>query len=586
MAGYDLPLDEVKRFRQWESKTPGHPECGLTPGVEATTGPLGQGFAMGVGMAIAERYLGRLFNQPDFPVIDHYTYALVSDGDLMEGVSHEAASLAGTLALGKLIYLYDDNDISIEGSTDITFTEDVATRFSSYGWHVQHVDDANDIDAIDRAITQARAETRHPSIIIIRSHLGYGSPKQDDASVHGEPLGPAATEATKKTLSWPLEPTFHIPDEARSHFALAAGRGAKAEEVWQGLLAEYRRQYPNQAARLEAAIEGHLPDGWRKAVSEFKPQDGPIATRNASGDVMNAIAEHLPGLIGGSADLAPSTKTLLKRYDDFSAEGGGRNIRFGVREFAAAAAVNGMALHGGLIPYASTFLVFSDYMRPALRLAAMMRTPSIFVFSHDSIALGEDGPTHQPVEQLMSLRAIPGLVVLRPADANETAACWRVAVERRGPVALLLTRQKLPVLDPGKYPIFEGVPRGAYVLVEPEGGNPDVILTGTGSEVHLVLEAARLLEAQAVKARIVSMPSWEIFDEQPDGYRAQVLPPDIPKLAVEAGVRHGWERHSEGTADVIAIDRFGASAPGPVVYEKMGFNVDNVVNRAMSLVKG
>ena len=585
-AGYDLPLDEIRRFRQWGGKTPGHPEHGLAPGVEATTGPLGQGFAMGVGMAIAERYLGWVYNRPGLQVVDHYTYAIVSDGDLMEGVSHEAASLAGTLGLGKLIYLYDDNDISIEGSTDITFTEDVGVRFKAYGWHVEHVDDANEIDAIDKAIQAAKAEAGRPSIIIVRSHIGYGSPKQDDASAHGEPLGVEAARATKQNLGWPLEPAFHIPDEARSHFRLAAERGAGAHAAWQGLLADYGRQHPDLAARLEAAIEGRLPEGWEKAVPEFKADGAPVATRSASGTVLNAIAGCLPGLIGGSADLAPSNKTLLADYGDFGAEEGGRNLRFGVREFAAAAAANGMALHGGLIPYAATFLVFSDYMRPALRLAAMMNAPGIFVFTHDSIALGEDGPTHQPVEQLMSLRAIPGLKVLRPADANETAACWQLAIARQGPVALALSRQKLPVLDPARYPVAKGVPRGAYAVAEVEGGRPDVILIGTGSEVHLALEAAEALRAHDVKTSVISMPSWEIFDEQPDEYRIRILPPDVPKLAVEAGVTLGWHRYTGDTGRVVGLDRFGASAPGPVVYDKLGFNVENVVNQALSLLRG
>jgi transketolase len=586
MAGYDLPLDEVKRFRQWGSRTPGHPEYGLTPGVEATTGPLGQGFAMGVGMAIAESYLGGLYNRPNFTVVDHYTYAIVSDGDLMEGVSHEAASLAGTLGLGKLIYLYDDNGISIEGSTDIAFTEDVAARFAGYGWHVEHVADANDIDAIDEAIGKGQAEGGRPSIIIVRSHIGYGSPKRDSASAHGEPLGPEAARATKENLGWPSEVAFLVPDEARSHFSLGAERGIKAEAAWHELLGVYRTEHPGLAAEFEGATKGRLPEGWQEAVPGFLPADGPVATRNASGLVMNAIAERLQGLVGGSADLAPSTKTLLKAYGDFGGETSGRNLHFGVREFVAGAAVSGMALHGGLIPYASTFLVFSDYMRPALRLAGMMKAAGIFVFSHDSIALGEDGPTHQPVEQLMSLRAIPGLVVLRPADANETAACWRLAVERQGPVALVLTRQKVPVLDPGRYPVAEGVPRGAYFLVETEGGKPDVILIATGSEVHLVLEAAEVLKARDVVARVVSMPSWEIFDDQSDEYKSGVLPPDVPKLAVEAGVTLGWHKYTGSKGDVIGLDRFGASAPGATAYKNLGFSVENVVTKALSLVPG
>jgi transketolase len=587
IAGYDLPLDEIKHFRQWDSKTPGHPEYGLTPGVEVTTGPLGQGLAMGVGMAMAERYLAQQYNRRDFPVVDHYTYAIVSDGDLMEGVSHEAASLAGTLQLGKLIYLYDDNDISIEGSTDKAFTEDVGARFEAYGWHVEHVADANDIDAIDNAVRKAQAETGRPSIIITRSHIGYGSPKQDNASVHGEPLGPEAAKATKENLGWPLEPPFHVPKEAREHFKLASDRGKALKVEWQNLISAYRKQHPDLAASLETTLQGNLPEGWQKAVPTFGPYDGPIATRNASGTVMNAIAGSLPGLIGGSADLAPSTKTLLNDYQDFvPANNEGRNVHFGVREFVMGAIVNGMAVHGGLVPYGSTFLVFSDYMRPALRLAGMMNAPGIFIFSHDSIALGEDGPTHQPVEQLMSLRAIPGLTVLRPADANETAFCWKLAIERQGPAALILTRQSLPVLDPRQYPVTEGVSRGAYVIKDAEGDRPDVVLIATGSEVHLVLEAAKALGEKKVRARAVSMPSWEVFEEQSLEYREQVLPPDVPGLAVEAGVTLGWHKYTGARGDVIGLDRFGASAPGAVAYRNLGFSVDNIVTRAINLIGG
>jgi transketolase len=586
VAGYDLPLDEVKHFRQWGSKTPGHPEYGMAPGVEVTTGPLGQGFAMGVGMAIAERYLAQYYNRPDFAVVDHYTYAIVSDGDLMEGVSHEAASLAGTLGLGKLIYLYDDNDISIEGHTDKTFTEDVAKRFEAYGWHVQHVSDANDIEAIDAALRAAQAETKKPSILVIRSHIGYGSPKQDDASVHGEPLGPEATKTTKEKLGWPLEPAFHVPEEARSKFAQAAVRGKELHSAWKDLILTYRNQHPELAAGLEDAIQGRLPDGWESQIPVFGPDEGPVATRAASGKVMNALAPTLHGLVGGSADLAPSTKTLLAEYGDFSKDDAGRNLRFGVREFVMGAVVNGMAVHGGLIPYGSTFLVFSDYARPALRLAGMMQAHGIFVFSHDSIALGEDGPTHQPIEQLMSLRAIPGFTVMRPADANETAACWRMALERKKPAALILTRQKLPVLDTEAYPISDGVPRGAYVLSEPKQGTPEVILVATGSEVHLALEAAHDLGAEGVGVRVVSMPSWEIFEEQPDAYKREVLPTEIPKLALEAGVTLGWERYTGVTGEVIGLDRFGASAPGAIAYSNLGFNVENVVKKAMALARG
>jgi transketolase len=585
MAGYDLALEELVRFRQWGSKTPGHPEFGLTAGVEATTGPLGQGFAMGVGMAIAERYLSAYYNRDGLSVIDHFTYALVSDGDLMEGVSHEAASLAGHLGLGKLVYLYDDNDISIEGHTDITFTEDVGARFEAYGWHVQHVADANDIDAVAAAIRDARAQTGRPSLIIVRSHIGYGSPKQDSATAHGEPLGAEAAKATKEKLGWPPEPEFHVPEEALVHFRKAMDRGRELESAWKRTMTAYREKHLDLARELDSAIEGNLPEGWESDMPVFDPGGEFIATRNASGEVLNAVATKLPGLLGGSADLAPSNKTLIKDAGDFGT-GTGRNLRFGVREFATCAVLNGMALHGGVIPYGATFLVFSDYMRPAIRLAALMQAHSILVFSHDSIALGEDGPTHQPVEQVMSLRLIPNLTVLRPADANETVACWKIALEADGPVALLLSRQKLPVLDLSGFGPEEGPARGGYVIRETGSGDPDLILIGTGSEVHLALEAAERLEARGIETRVVSLASWEIFEGQPAGYRDMVLPPGVPRLAVEAGVSTGWERYAGKREAVVGLDRFGASAPGGIAYDKLGFNVDNVVERATRIARG
>ncbi len=595
MSGYDLPLEEIMNFRQWGSRTPGHPEAGLAPGVEVTTGPLGQGFAMGVGMAIAERYLAEHFNRPGFDIVDHYTYALVSDGDLMEGVSHETASLAGTLGLGKLVYLYDDNDISIEGHTDITFTEDIAKRFDAYGWHVEHVADANDLDAVEDALKKARAETGRPSLIVVKSHIGFGSPKQDDASAHGEPLGPEATKATKEKLGWPLRPAFRVPDEAAAHFRKALDRGRQHEAEWEDLLERYRAEHPEPAARLEAAAAGELPRGWDAAIPVFGADEKPMATRAASGKVLNALAGTLFNLVGGSADLAPSNKTLLDGYSDFGTDGG-RNVRFGVREFGMAAIVNGMAMHGGLIPYGGTFLVFSDYARPAIRLAAMMEAHSILIFTHDSIGVGEDGPTHQPVEHVMSLRAIPGLTVLRPADANETAECWKAAIERRGPAAFALTRQKLPVLDPGKYALTEGVARGAYILREaqrnvqgaggPETVKPGIVLIATGSEVSLALEASKVLGEKGIPARVVSMPSWEIFDEQPEEYRRRVLPAGIPRLAIEAGITTGWEKYTGSPAAVIGLNRFGASAPGAVAYDRLGFNIENVVQVATNLVRG
>ncbi|MBI4483729.1 MAG: transketolase [Acidobacteria bacterium] len=586
LSGYDLPLEELKQFRQWGGMTPGHPEYGHTPGVEATTGPLGQGFAMGVGMALAEQFLARCFNQPGLPLVDHYTYALVSDGDLMEGVASEAASLAGTLRLGRLIYLYDDNHISIEGETDLAFTENVRCRFEAYGWQVLRVADGNDLDGIDTAIRAAQAENQRPSLIIVRTHIGYGSPKQDTADAHGEPLGPMPLRATKEALGWPLEPSFLIPEEALGHFRGAVERGNEWETKWEALRAAYRRKYPELARQLDQAMDGELPAGWDADLPVFRPEERPMATRTASGKVMNALAGRLPGLMGGSADLAPSTRTTLIGYGDLGFdEACGHNVHFGVREHAMAAIVNGMALHGGAIPYGATFLVFSDYMRPALRLAALMQTRAIFIFTHDSIALGEDGPTHQPVEHLMSLRAIPGLTVLRPADANEAAAAWRVAIQRRGPTALVLTRQSVPVLDPHRYPVARGVLRGAYVLAEAENGDPELILVATGSEVHLALAARERLASQGVRARVVSMPSWELFDEQPPEYRRQMLPSRVPRLAMEAGISRGWRDYVGDAGDVIGVDRFGASAPGDVVYEKLGFHVDRVVERALALLR-
>ncbi len=586
LTGYDLPLEELQRFRQWGSKTPGHPEYGHTPGVEATTGPLGQGFAMGVGMAIAEQFLAAHFNRPGFPLVDHYTYAIVSDGDLMEGISSEAASLAGTLRLGKLIYLYDHNHISIEGETDLAFTEDVRRRFQAYGWRVLYVPDGTDLDATDAAIRRAQEEPHRPSLIIVRTHIGYGSPKQDTAAVHGEPLGPEAVEATKRELGWPPEPAFHIPAESLKHFRRAVVLGSGWEEAWQRTYDAYRQMFPDLATLFAQAVRGELPGGWEAEVPSFRPDQGPIATREASGKVMNALARRVLAFTGGSADLAPSTKTLLIGYGAFGFdEIYGHNLHFGIREHAMGAIVNGMALHGGIIPYGATFLVFSDYMRPALRLAALMQTHAIFIFTHDSIALGEDGPTHQPVEHLMSLRAIPGLTVIRPADANETVAAWRVAITGRRPVALVLTRQKLPVLDPQRDLVAEGVPRGAYILAEADRETPDVILIATGSEVRLAVGARERLVAEGITARVVSMPSWELFDEQAAEYRQHVLPPGVPKLAVEAGITRGWRDYVGDDGDVIGLDRFGASAPGEIVMERLGFTVDHVVERARRLIR-
>ncbi len=586
LTGYDLPLEELMNFRQWGSRTPGHPEYGLTPGVETTTGPLGQGFANGVGMAIAEAYLAARFNRPSHKIVDHYVYAIVSDGDLMEGIASEAASLAGHLRLGKLIYLYDDNRISIEGSTDLAFTEDRGRRFEAYGWHVQHVD-GYDLEGIAAAIRAAQQDPR-PSLIMARTHLAYGSPhKQDRAEAHGAPLGEEEVRLTKENLGWPTEPPFFIPEEALAHFRQALERGRAWEAEWRARFDAYAAEYPDLAEEWRMALAGELPPGWDAALPVFKPEDGPMATRAASGRVLNAIAPRLPSLIGGSADLAPSTKTYLEGLGDFGADNRlGRNLHFGVREHAMGGILNGMALHGGVIPFGGTFLVFSDYMRPSIRMAAIMGLHVIYVFSHDSLWIGEDGPTHQPVEQLAALRAIPNLTVIRPADANETVVAWRVALEHRsGPVALVLSRQALPILDRASLAPAEGLARGAYILAEAEGGRPQVILIATGSEVHLALEARELLAERGVRARVVNMPSWELFDRQPESYRQAVLPPEVmARLAIEAGVSQGWHRYVGPAGDVMSIERFGASAPYKVLQEKFGFTAENVVERALALL--
>jgi transketolase len=595
LTGYDLPLAEIQRFRQWGSKTPGHPERGLVPGVEATTGPLGQGFAMGVGMAIAERWLAARFNRPGLPVVDHRIYAIVSDGDLMEGISSEAASLAGTLGLGKLIYLYDSNGFTIEGSTGLAFKEDVAARFAAYGWDVRRVDDGNDLAAIEEAVTAAREDVDRPSLVIVRTHIGYGSPKQDSAEAHGEPLGPEAVAAAKRALGWPQEPAFLVPDEARAHMGRAVERGAALELRWQNTCDAYRRAEPDLAMELDQMIKGVLPEGWERAVPKFAAGDGEMATRDSSGRIMNSLAGAIKNLVGGSADLGTSTKTMLKTQPDLSFErADGRNLHYGVREHAMGAITNGMAIHGGLVPYASTFLIFSDYMRPALRFAAMMQAPAIFVFSHDSVALGEDGPTHQPVEHLMSLRAMPGLTVIRPADAEETAAAWRAVLERRKPAALILTRQRVPLIVREGLSALEGVGRGAYVLSEDLGGDlgkspgsrpdPDIVLIATGSEVHLALDAGRELARRGKRVRVVSMPSWEIFEEQPEEYKSVILPAACPKLAIEAGATLGWHKYVGERGAVIGIDRFGASGPGPTVYENMGLTRQRVLQEAGRLL--
>ena len=587
LTGYDLPIEEIKRFRQWESKTPGHPECGLTPGVEATTGPLGQGFAMGIGMAIAERFLASDFNKPGFPIVDHHIYSIISDGDMMEGVSSEAASLAGHLKLGKIIYLYDDNKISIEGSTDLAFTENVGARFQAYGWHVTRVSDGNNLEAIQAAIEEAKHEINRPSLVIVRTHIGYGSPKQDSASAHGEPLGEQALKATKDRLEWPSDRQFYIPEEAQTHFRKCVERGENLEKQWNSLMRDYAKAFPEGEERFLCQIRGDLPDKWDSEIPVFKPEDKPEATRVSSGKVLNAIATKVSNIIGGSADLSPSTKTMISGD---SAQGpdepSGRNIHFGVREFAMGGIVNGMALHGGVIPYGATFFVFSDYMRPAIRLSAIMNVHSIFVFTHDSVAVGEDGPTHQPVEHLASLRAIPNLSTIRPGDANETAEAWRIAMQSKGPVALILTRQSLPILDRKNFASAALLERGAYVLSDIQK-DPSLIIIASGSEVSLALKAQdTLLREHNIVTRVVSMPSWDLFEKQPQEYIDQVLPPKIrARLALEAGSSLGWERWTGSRGRAISIDKFGASAPGSVVLSHYGFTVENVVKNALEVAR-
>lgn len=586
LAGFDLSLEDLKNFRQWGSRTPGHPEYGLTPGVEASTGPLGHGFAMSVGMAIAEEMLAAKYNKNGFKVVDHYTYGICSDGDLMEGVASEAASLAGTLALGKLILLYDDNKITIEGSTDIAFREDVGARFTAYGWHVLHVDDAEDIDSITAAVEKAKADNKRPSLIMVRTHIGCGSPKQDCASAHGEPLGADALAKTKEDGGWPLGNSFYIPESVKAYFEKKLPACAEKQKEWQSLMADYAVVYPELAAELAGRIAGETMvnlDSLEKVFADVSK----TSTREASGEIIQKLAMLLPELAGGSADLGPSNKTDIKGGGFFSAEDRtGRNIHFGVREHAMGKIVNGMALHGGFIPYGGTFLVFSDFMRPALRMAALMGIRSVFIFTHDSIALGEDGPTHQPIEQTMSLRLIPGLSVYRPADALETATAWQAAcLNKHKPTALLLSRQKMTVLQKYKEVIHKGASFGAYVLSSGEASKDNqAILLATGSEVHLALAAQEALAKENINVSVVSMPSWDVFETQSDEYKKQVLPTGVPKIAIEAGVTLGWSRYTGCEANIIGINKFGASAPGDVVYEKYGFTVDNVVNKVKEVL--
>ncbi len=587
LAGYELPLDELKRFRQFDSMTPGHPERGHTPGVETTTGPLGQGISNAVGMAIAERMLAQRFNRPGFELFDHRTWAVASDGDLMEGVASEASSLAGHLRLGKLKVLYDSNRISIDGPTSLAFSEDTARRYEAYGWFVLRVADGNDLAEIERALTAAAAENERPTLVVVRTEIGFGSPhKQGSAEAHGAPLGADEVRATKRALGWPEEPEFLVPDEARALYREVAARNGARHAAWVEELARYREEHPEPAAELDRRRRGDLPDGWREALPRFAADEKPAATRATSGRVLNALVARLPELVGGSADLSESNATQLKGVQPFAAETpGGRYLHFGVREHAMGAILNGLAASGLLRPFGATFLIFSDYMRPAIRLAALMRLPVVYLFTHDSIFLGEDGPTHQPIDQLASLRAIPGLVTLRPADAWETSQAWRVAIERSdGPTALALTRQKLPALAEAAERAEAGVEKGAYTLWE-SSSEPSLLLLASGSEVALVLEVGRLLASEGAAVRVVSMPSWELFERQPESYRESVLPRAVDRrLAVEAGSSFGWHRWVGARGQVVAIDRFGASAPAEALAGPFGFTFAQVSDRARRLL--
>ncbi|HKV45397.1 MAG TPA: transketolase [bacterium] len=607
LTGYDLTLDDLKQFRQWESRTPGHPEHGLTPGVEVTTGPLGQGVGNSVGLAVAERWLAATFNRPGHDVVDHYTYVVASDGDMMEGVASEAASLAGHLRLGRLIMLYDANLVTLSATTNVTFSEDVGARFEAYGWHVQRID-GQDVAAVDAALTAARGVTDRPSLIVARTHLGYGSPhRQDTFKAHGEPLGAEEVRLTKRALGWPEDRSFYEPEEALREFRRCVDRGAELEAAWTRRLEAYRVAFPDLAERFVDALAGKLPAQWETRLPTFTPNDGAMATREAAGKVLNGLAEVVPNLIGGSADLDPSTYTMMKGLGDFEsplraqagdgpptqgAAGGGwgyagRNLHFGIREHAMTACLTGMALHGGVLPYGATFLTFSDYMRPSIRLAALSKARVIYIWTHDSIGLGEDGPTHQPVEHLAALRAIPNMVVLRPADATETVEAWRVAMQHRGgPVGLVLTRQKLPVLDRATLSPASGVARGGYVLAAAGDSAPEVLLIATGSEVSITLEAHQRLVGDGIRSRVVSMPSWELFEAQPQAYRDSVLPPNVRgRVSVEAAAPLGWERYVGPAGAIIGVSRFGASAPGSVVMREFGFTPEHIVETAKAVLE-
>jgi transketolase len=587
LTGYDISLDDIKDFRQLGCKTPGHPENICTPGVEVTTGPLGQGLGNSVGMAIAEAHLAATFNKTDHKVVDHYTYAIVTDGDLMEGLSSEAASLAGHLGLGKLILLYDDNHISIDGSTELAFTEDRGARFEAFGWHIQHIPDGNNVDAVDNAIANAKKDPR-PSLILCRTHIGYGLPtRQDTAKAHGEPAGEEEVQGAKKKLGWPLEPKFYVPDDVLEFYRKIGERGTEEEGKWKKRFEAYVKVHPELAAELERIMKRELPEGWDSDLPSFNEEEGPLATRVASGKVINALAERLPEMIGGSADLTPSNKTWINDSPSFQRDSlHGRNVHYGVREHAMAACVNGMAAHGGVIPFSGTFLIFSDYMRPAIRLSALSKHRSIWVFSHDSIGLGEDGPTHQPVEQLASLRAIPGLVVIRPADANEVVEAWKIAIERtKGPTLMALTRQGVSILNRNKYAPAAGLQKGAYILAD-LGENPEIILMATGSEVALIVETGKRLYADGVSVRLVSFPSWELFENQTQEYRDSVLPAGIKaRLAVEAGVSLGWRKWVGDYGDIHSVDKFGESAPSKVLFQVYGFTVENILEKTRRLLE-